>query len=315
MDIKQVLEGLSEPEKLPVEAIRAAQADRAVMAPVLLRYIDDFLSSEGEGANASVLFFAFHLLGEWREKSAYRPLARFLRLPGDILDTIIGDCITVTPHRVMAAVFDGDPAPLYEIIRDPEADEYVRSRMCHTIVMLTRSGDLPRPATAAFLRDCYAQLEPQLDCYVWHGWLDAVAWLGLTELKPLVQQAFSRGSIDPGWLSFEDFEKDLEQAVAHPEAEPLVPDGDLTLFGETIAEMSGWACFKPKAPSIAKSRWSLLDSLGTPHREPLRNVGRNDPCPCGSGKKFKKCCLNRASDDFAADAPVWEPVGSRQRAR
>ncbi|GAF75123.1 unnamed protein product, partial [marine sediment metagenome] len=19
-------------------------------------------------------------------------------------------------------------------------------------------------------------------------------------------------------------------------------------------------------------------------------VGRNDPCPCGSGKKFKKCC-------------------------
>jgi len=22
-------------------------------------------------------------------------------------------------------------------------------------------------------------------------------------------------------------------------------------------------------------------------------VGRNDPCPCGSGKKFKKCCLSR----------------------
>ncbi|MFW5736676.1 MAG: SPASM domain-containing protein, partial [Halanaerobium sp.] len=21
------------------------------------------------------------------------------------------------------------------------------------------------------------------------------------------------------------------------------------------------------------------------------NVGRNDPCPCGSGKKYKKCCL------------------------
>jgi hypothetical protein len=22
------------------------------------------------------------------------------------------------------------------------------------------------------------------------------------------------------------------------------------------------------------------------------NVGRNDPCPCGSGKKYKRCCLN-----------------------
>lgn len=24
--------------------------------------------------------------------------------------------------------------------------------------------------------------------------------------------------------------------------------------------------------------------------EPLRRVGRNEPCPCGSGKKYKKCC-------------------------
>ena len=22
-------------------------------------------------------------------------------------------------------------------------------------------------------------------------------------------------------------------------------------------------------------------------------IGRNDPCPCGSGKKFKKCCMNK----------------------
>ncbi|MBU0800892.1 MAG: SEC-C domain-containing protein [Alphaproteobacteria bacterium] len=26
-------------------------------------------------------------------------------------------------------------------------------------------------------------------------------------------------------------------------------------------------------------------------RNPMRDVGRNDPCPCGSGGKFKKCCL------------------------
>ncbi len=31
--------------------------------------------------------------------------------------------------------------------------------------------------------------------------------------------------------------------------------------------------------------------------EPIRNfeqrVGRNDPCPCGSGKKYKNCCLGK----------------------
>ena len=29
---------------------------------------------------------------------------------------------------------------------------------------------------------------------------------------------------------------------------------------------------------------------GAPVTNPFRNVGRNDLCPCGSGKKFKKCC-------------------------
>ena len=24
-----------------------------------------------------------------------------------------------------------------------------------------------------------------------------------------------------------------------------------------------------------------------------KEPGRNDPCPCGSGKKYKKCCLNK----------------------
>ncbi|OPY74541.1 MAG: hypothetical protein A4E65_03816 [Syntrophorhabdus sp. PtaU1.Bin153] len=26
-----------------------------------------------------------------------------------------------------------------------------------------------------------------------------------------------------------------------------------------------------------------------------KKVGRNDPCPCGSGKKYKKCCLNKTT--------------------
>ena len=39
-------------------------------------------------------------------------------------------------------------------------------------------------------------------------------------------------------------------------------------------------------------RWYYVDGR-MPKPETQRNpqkVGRNDPCPCGSGKKFKKCC-------------------------
>lgn len=39
-------------------------------------------------------------------------------------------------------------------------------------------------------------------------------------------------------------------------------------------------------------QWLFVD--GKVVRDPVRNegpkVGRNDPCPCGSGKKYKKCC-------------------------
>ncbi|MFW6282287.1 MAG: SEC-C metal-binding domain-containing protein [bacterium] len=29
------------------------------------------------------------------------------------------------------------------------------------------------------------------------------------------------------------------------------------------------------------------------HDKIWNNVKRNDPCPCGSGEKYKKCCIDR----------------------
>jgi len=41
----------------------------------------------------------------------------------------------------------------------------------------------------------------------------------------------------------------------------------------------------PKAPASPASNESLR-----PFKRELPKVGRNEPCPCGSGKKYKKCC-------------------------
>ena len=35
-------------------------------------------------------------------------------------------------------------------------------------------------------------------------------------------------------------------------------------------------------------RWMYLDGKAVPERR-VPTAGRNDPCPCGSGKKFKRC--------------------------
>ena len=48
----------------------------------------------------------------------------------------------------------------------------------------------------------------------------------------------------------------------------------------------------PKPFDPAKEGPKLIIPTMVPQvqREPVANVGRNDPCPCGSGKKFKQCC-------------------------
>lgn len=41
-----------------------------------------------------------------------------------------------------------------------------------------------------------------------------------------------------------------------------------------------------------KGEWVYVDGeiVGQTYRRETPKVGRNEPCPCGSGKKFKKCC-------------------------
>ncbi|HEY8370476.1 MAG TPA: SEC-C metal-binding domain-containing protein [Thermodesulfobacteriota bacterium] len=35
--------------------------------------------------------------------------------------------------------------------------------------------------------------------------------------------------------------------------------------------------------------YNRSDAPPAPARREVKKVGRNDPCPCGSGKKYKKC--------------------------
>jgi uncharacterized protein YchJ len=46
---------------------------------------------------------------------------------------------------------------------------------------------------------------------------------------------------------------------------------------------------------------------------PRAKVGRNDPCPCGSGKKYKKCCGNESGRCSGGISPRAEndPVNNR----
>ena len=65
-------------------------------------------------------------------------------------------------------------------------------------------------------------------------------------------------------------------------------------FGEFIRKLGGWAKYHTwlgkdkKEPS--KDLIGPLEMVTEPIKRSDPKVGRNDPCSCGSGRKFKKCC-------------------------
>jgi SWIM/SEC-C metal-binding protein len=64
----------------------------------------------------------------------------------------------------------------------------------------------------------------------------------------------------------------------------------------SIFEKHGWKYTIDLAPGKPEDITDLEILLNPPKQNIVENkVGRNDPCPCGSGKKFKKCCGSFAS--------------------
>jgi uncharacterized protein len=170
MNISEIVAQLRVMHEVPRVAIRAAEADRASAVPAFLAEIDRYLRSGGTIEERWGLYWMFHLLGQWREKSAYRPLAQLLRSPPEEIDDIFSVVVGDTVHRVMGAVFDGDPKPLYDVILDEGADEYVRGRLCEALAVVAVRGDVSRDEIAGFLRSCYVDLRPQSESFVWNGW-------------------------------------------------------------------------------------------------------------------------------------------------
>ena len=61
---------------------------------------------------------------------------------------------------------------------------------------------------------------------------------------------------------------------------------------------------EPKREQVAKETGPSADGTDAPRtvrKTASQKVGRNDPCPCGSGKKYKKCCGRPSSGEDSED--------------
>lgn len=107
-----------------------------------------------------------------------------------------------------------------------------------------------------------------------------------TDLKPFFEELFERGEVDLEVFTREDMEEFFRD-------ERLIPVHRMDLrgfYGEGATESR--RAFLERERKEQERRDLEIYLMENVHR-----ISRNDPCPCGSGKKFKKCHLIQAEED------------------
>jgi hypothetical protein len=293
---------------LPVDAMTWALQHWDEAGPrfveLLERCADGRVWSEG---TEDALFFIFHLLAEKQETRAFPALCRLVR-DSEAVELILSDAITETLAQILISIFDGNAALLKAVIEDATADEFVREAAFEALAWHCRMGAISDDDMRAYLLHLHEHMRPQDDTVVWLGWVNAVSSLGYEDLAPQAERL-----VDEFFLyvmNVGHFRDDLRQTLEDPDRMVRFTANHLHPFVDAVGTLSTWHGFSEEyREQLARGedpgdRLGNLDdplvprgwpsiAFGEPAVNPVRDVGRNDPCPCGSGKKYKKCCLGK----------------------
>src|SRR4051794_10089937 len=280
-------------------AVEAAVARRQEVTPELLRVLEDTVGRaallDAEGDYMAHLYAMF-LLAQFREIRAYPLVVRFASLPGDLLDSLCGDFITEDLGRVLASVCGGELAGIQYLIENEATDEWVRGAALSSLVTLVAAGQKGRDEIVNYFASLFRGGLVRKRSHVWDTLVSYTSDLYPAELLHDIECAYEGGLVDPGYIGLDDVKSDLAMGKDRILAR-LAENPHRRLVENTTAEMGWWACFrennqkrvKRAGQGAADSRLNPAASL-SPSKRAMAKTGRNEPCPCGSGKKYKKCC-------------------------
>jgi len=273
----------------PRAAVEAAVERRDEIVPELLRVLENSIDRAAELAKSQAYLadqYAMFLLAQFREVRAYPLVVRFAALPGNLLDDLWGEFLTEDLGRVLASVCGGDLGGIQALIENENTDEWVRGSAIKSLVALVAAGLKSREEIVDYFALLFRGKLQRQWSHVWDALVARSCDLWPGELIGDIEQAYEEELVDPGFVGWDDVKRDTAAGKDRALAQ-LARNPNLRLVQNTVAEMEWWDCFhqeqrerKPPAPPAATVAQAA----------PKPKVGRNDPCPCGSGKKYKKCC-------------------------
>ena len=313
MEVNEILDAIRHNKgRFAREATLAAIEKREEITPHLLRILEETIEQAHklvEDPSYMAHMYALHLLAQFREGRAYPLVARLFSIPGKVVDDLAEDFLTEGLGPVLASVAHGDPSLIKGLVENREAYTWARVGALRAIPAMVGAQELPREAALAYFQELLRgklEREPLKDVdAVWDALIHFAISLHPEEIYEDIEKAYERNLVNPGIVALEDVDRGLGRGKEKtlkdlPKAHPLITD--------TVEEMHWWACFEedykerqtqqrerrsldvpePLLPSARRDRQD--DPVVQTIRRNVPKVGRNAPCPCGSGKKFKKCC-------------------------
>lgn len=287
--------------KLPTEAIEAARENRDAITPLLIRLIEDATHRCIEGSNVedNGHFYATYILAEFNATEAWPAVLAAVSLPGEKPFDLFGDAITEDLGFILASLV-GDRCDAFDaVIANPRINLYVRWQAIDAMLYQIRDGLVTRDSVVEKLT-AHLRKALQDGDEVAEGIIIRLEGLGAESALPLIETAFNSGLVDPQMATLESIKRDISRG---DEAFQQTMN-ELHRPTDVIAYLSKWAAFqdhenrdqRSSEPESFGPQDSHIDSAGflseneTTIRSAGTKVGRNEKCPCGSGKKHKKCC-------------------------
>lgn len=278
MNIEEIIERLKFYDgTFPRQALKEAMARREQITPVLLQILEEAahnIEDVYEQEDYMAHIYAMFLLAQFREKRAYPLVVDFFSAPGDISLEATGNVVTEDLAQILASVCCGDVSLIRQLAENEAADEYVRNAALESLVYLVAAGQMAREDVLAYYKSLFESGLPKQPSHFWNGLVSCCTDLYPEEVYPQIEQAFEDDLIDESFIDL-DF-VDGQLALGREEVLARLQDDRYRLVENTIEELEWWDCFQPPArqqPIVRKQK-----------------IGRNEPCPCASGKKYKKCC-------------------------
>src|ERR1700722_16207476 len=280
-NVDDVIEAFAQAtEGPPEEALRWALEHWEEAAPRFLALLEAYTDGSDESDDTTdALFFIIHLFGDRGDRRAWRPLCR-LMLDENKLTAALGDTACVeTLKGGLIKCFDDDVVPLQTVIESTDAESITRGEALLALAWLARDGRCPESGFRDYLRHLEQTMLPREMDYIWYNFVVVAAILGYQEFAGPSARLIEAGLVPEEWLTMAE----LPDLLATGDAvgkNGLISE-DVAPFDDVIAALADWPW-----PDDFED-----EAAPEPYVNPLRHIGRNDPCPCGSGKKFKNCHL------------------------